>query len=371
MPQLDNFRFGNVTRLLSGDTLIPCENNLLKRVEDIKVGDKVRIDRLRSIQVIGNQFNESAMDKLTFDYNPSLIIGSDYELTVIDEEGNLKSKLASEITEKDLVMSMVGQLPTKTDAIAYNLGRMTSLNNNINSIVSMSEFIVNNPVQYSISYLQGYLNGSRELIIASSDTYKDMCFTLMNSIAALYSSAGATVQFIEEESQIVDTDVPDPDNRFYLRLSKNKVVMSPEGTRVIVCVDTNKEEWSINPDIETIPVTAYRLRFLSDEEIVIPAQYGLFLTNSIKNLKYRCWNLVQSAFMQGSSDMSLKSFMKEFRMHGAVTDAVLKGLRFSRLKSREVSGELMGYNLTLQGGKPCTYNSFILQGVENAFGINS
>lgn len=396
--------------LVGRDTVVPAGNSLLSKIEDFHAGDSIQPFK-KSTYVVGHQSDANYFVNVHTKNGAILSLSQTSEITVLNSIGELVTKQVMSLEEGDILFNQVEQYKYKVDPISYELGRMSALSDSIKSVIALSHFIVNHPVQYAVSWLEGYLNGSKEMTFVCDEESLKYVTTLMNRIASLYASVGIFTEtevkddFITVEPYLklddysvelsqrgtpvivkvssntdwklvltksvtydqvsnLSGDSNEIDPRKQLRLSMNEVDLNQQGDPVIVYVESNVD-WNVNKEPQLVPVKKVHIKFLNDDETIIPAEFGRYLYTTNCSLSCRCWNKCQQNFLNGTTSYSFKRFMDLFENVDEVSEPIRKGLRFSRFAKLEETEEKYGFNLTVKNNLPYVANGYLLSGVES------
>lgn len=396
--------------LVGSDTVVPAGNSMLTKIQEFHTGDSVQTFK-KPKYIVGHQSDANYFVNVYTKNGAILSLAQTSEVTILNSVGELITKQVMFLEKGDILFSQVDQYKYKVDPISYELGRMSALSDSIKSIIAFSHFIVNHPVQYSISWLEGYLNGSRDITFVCDEKSLKYVKILMNRISSLYASVGISTEtevkddfiVVEPYVKLADYSIEldqkgtpvlvqvesntdwklvlaksidldqisnlsensrEIDPRKYMNLSINDVMLNQQGDPVIVALESNVE-WSVNKDPELVPVKKVHIKFLSDEETIIPSEYGRFIYTHNCALSCRCWNKCQQNFLNGVTSYNFNKFMDLFENVDAISEPVKNGLRFSYFDRLEETDEKYGFNLSIKDNEPYVANGYLLNGVES------
>lgn len=348
----------SATSLLREGTLVAVGNQRLFKIEDLQVSNSV-LAKDKLTRVIGNQSGIINLVDVDFDYGAQLSLSEEQTQQVFTEEG-MSYKKASELSEGDVVPVKTGLYKYQVDPLAYEFGRMSSMASTTNALIMLSEFILRHEVNQSVSWIEGFLNGSKTLDLICDDNQLKYCWTLANRIATLYSSIGQLLT-IKNEKIVISSDnsvlsVRPRESALYLDVFPLDIGLNIQGTPVIVNVESN-----VNWFVDGKTVNKVSIVWNDCQDLVIPKEYGAWLYKSDKQLKSRCWSLPALSFLQGSNDLTVCQFMEAFANFDA-SEEIRKGLRFVNVKGVSSSYQDVGFNLFLKDTQQYIANGVIVEG---------
>lgn len=347
-----------VTSLIGEGTLVPVGDQRLFKIESLRVENSV-LTPCKSSKIVGNQSNVVELIDLNLSFGATVPLSKQQNQQVYTDDG-LVYKNAEELQVGDIVPVKTGVYKYEVDSLAYEFGRMSSMSTTLNALIMLSDFILKHEVSQSVSWIEGFLNGSKELSIVASDEQLGYCKILANTIATLYSSIGQLVS-IKTEKMIISSDnstlsFRPKDTDLYLDIDNLDVQLKWQGYPEMVNVKSN-----VNWFVEGKEVNRIVLTWQSCCDTVIPRQYGKYLYSQSKRLKNRCWKLPILSFLQGSNDLMLTQFLEAFVNFDEGED-VRKGLRFVTIEDKSQPYQGLGFNLLIKGFDSYVANGLVVEG---------